>query len=172
MLASMTRFECFGLIGIALLFDLFSRTSKRQKLTAVGIAFAAAVPMILWMVGMKPTAADPNTRTFRATFTMEKPNRVGVLSGMTAKLVLTGLLTTAPDDFLVPAQAVVADSHNEPFVWLVDPETMQVRRTVVSIGEMSGSDVTVISGLKTGDLVATSGVHHLADGMEVRRFED
>jgi hypothetical protein len=61
MLASMTRYECFGLIGIALLFDLFSRQPKRHKLTAAVIAFAAAVPMLLWMIGMKPTGTDPNS---------------------------------------------------------------------------------------------------------------
>lgn len=64
MLASMTRYECFGLIGIALLFDLFSRTSKRQKLTAMGIAFAASIPMILWLIGTKITTTDTKGHYF------------------------------------------------------------------------------------------------------------
>lgn len=64
MLASMTRYECFGLIIIALLFDLFRRRGKRQKLPAVGAAFAAAVPMILWMVGTKMTAKGVQSSYF------------------------------------------------------------------------------------------------------------
>ncbi|MHC5121949.1 MAG: hypothetical protein ACYSO7_10670 [Planctomycetota bacterium] len=72
MLASMTRYECFGLIGIALLFDLFSRTSKRQKLMATGIAFAAAVPMVLWMIGTKLTSTNPNSTYFKHFFNVDR----------------------------------------------------------------------------------------------------
>ncbi|MGB8222612.1 MAG: efflux RND transporter periplasmic adaptor subunit, partial [Polyangiales bacterium] len=74
------------------------------------------------------TAADPETRTFRATFNMKKPSDVGVLAGMTAKLVLTGLRTTAPGDFLLPVNAVAADSNDKPYVWLVDQASMTVSK--------------------------------------------
>lgn len=118
------------------------------------------------------TAADPNTRTFRATFTMEKPKGVGVLSGMTAKLVLTGLLTTAPDDFLVPAQAVVADSQDEPFVWLVDEEAMKVSKRPVTVGKITGGDrIVVTEGLEGGEAIAMTGVHLLTEGRVVTEME-
>jgi RND family efflux transporter MFP subunit len=118
------------------------------------------------------TAADPNTRTFRATFTMEKPKGVGVLSGMTAKLVLTGLLTTAPDDFLVPAAAVVADSQDEPFVWLVDEESMSVSKRPVTVGKITGGDrIVVTEGLEGGEAIAMTGVHLLSEGRVVTEME-
>jgi len=118
------------------------------------------------------TAADPNTRTFRATFTMEKPKGVGVLSGMTAKLVLTGLLTTAPDDFLVPAQAVVADSQDEPFVWLVDEEAMKVSKRPVTVGKITGGDrIVVTEGLEGGEAIAMTGVHLLTEGRVVTEMK-
>ena len=118
------------------------------------------------------TAADPNTRTFRATFTMEKPEGVGVLSGMTAKLVLTGLLTTAPDDFLVPAAAVVADSQDEPFVWLVDEESMSVSKRPVTVGKITGGDrIVVTEGLEGGEAIAMTGVHLLTEGRVVTEME-
>jgi RND family efflux transporter MFP subunit len=118
------------------------------------------------------TAADPNTRTFRATFTMEKPEGVGVLSGMTAKLVLTGLLTTAPDDFLVPAAAVVADSQDEPFVWLVDEESMSVSKRSVTVGKITGGDrIVVTEGLEGGEAIAMTGVHLLTEGRVVTEME-
>ncbi|MBW2630051.1 MAG: efflux RND transporter periplasmic adaptor subunit [Deltaproteobacteria bacterium] len=118
------------------------------------------------------TAADPNTRTFRATFTMEKPKGVGVLSGMTAKLVLTGLLTTAPDDFLVPAAAVVADSQDEPFVWLVDEESMSVSKRSVVVGKITGGDrIVVTDGLEGGEAIAMTGVHLLVEGRVVTEME-
>jgi hypothetical protein len=79
MLASMTRYECFGLIGIALLFDLFTLKTKRQKLTAVGIAFAAAVPMILWMIGTKITSTDPRSSYVKHFLNVEHRNGFDLL---------------------------------------------------------------------------------------------
>ena len=57
------------------------------------------------------------------------------------------------------------------FVWVVDPSSMRVRRTPVVVGELSGAEVEVRSGLSSGDWIAISGVHSLREGMEVRRFE-
>jgi RND family efflux transporter MFP subunit len=118
------------------------------------------------------TAADPNTRTFRATFSMVKPEGVGVLSGMTARLVLTGLTTTQPDDFLVPVNAVVADSEAEPFVWQVDEEAMTVSRVPVTVGAITGGRIVVESGLQGGEAIAMSGVHLLNEGMQVTELKE
>ena len=37
----------------------------------------------------------------------------------------SGLKTTAPDDVLLPVGAVIADTQAEPYVWLVDEESMK-----------------------------------------------
>ena len=102
---------------------------------------------------------------------MEKPEGVGVLSGMTTKLVLTGLLTTAPDDFLVPAQAVIADSQDEPFVWLVDEESMSVSKRPVTVGKITGDRIVVTEGLEGGEAMAMTGVHLLTEGRVVTEME-
>jgi RND family efflux transporter MFP subunit len=117
------------------------------------------------------TAADPNTRTFRATFVMEKPDNVGVLSGMTAKLELTGLSTTAPDDFLVPAEAVVADTEKKPFVWLVDDESMTVSKRLIEVGKITGDLIVVTEGLEGGEAIAMTGVHLLTEGREITEMK-
>ncbi len=113
------------------------------------------------------TAADPSTRTFRATFSMEKPEGVGVLAGMTAKLVLTGLRATAKDDFLLPVGAVVADAEANPFVWLVDEESMIVSKQPVTAGPITGDRIVIKDGLEGGQAIAMSGVHLLTEGAEV-----
>jgi RND family efflux transporter MFP subunit len=118
------------------------------------------------------TAADPNTRTFRATFTMKKPEGVAVLAGMTAKLVMTGLLTTAEDDFLLPVGAVLGDSEAEPYVWLLDPEAMTVTKQPVVVGPITGGRIIVKDGLENGQAIAMSGVHLLTEGMEVTELKD
>ncbi|MGB5548238.1 MAG: efflux RND transporter periplasmic adaptor subunit [Polyangiales bacterium] len=118
------------------------------------------------------TAADPNTRTFRATFSMKKPDGVGVLAGMTAKLILTGMRTTAADDFLLPVEAVLADSEEKPYVWLVDPEAMTVSKLPVEVGEITGDRIVVKEGLEGGQAIAMSGVHLLDEGMIVTELEE
>ncbi len=118
------------------------------------------------------TAADPNTRTFRATFALKKPEGVSVLSGMTAKLIMTGLQTTAAEDFLLPVGAVVADAEADPFVWLVDEESMTVAKQPVSVGSITGDRIVVQDGLEGGQAIAMSGVHLLTEGMEVTELEE
>ncbi len=118
------------------------------------------------------TAADPNTRTFRATFTMKKPEEVGVLAGMTAKLVLTGLSSTSPEDFLLPVGAVVADADREPFVWVVDRESMRVSKQPVEVGAITGDKIVVKSGLQGGEAIAMTGVHLLTEGRQVTEMKE
>ena len=80
-----------------------------------------------------------------------------------------GLLVTGA--IWVPASAARTDESGEAFVWVVDATSMKVQRRPVTLGQLSGSQVEVGSGLQRGELIATSGVHHLREGMQVRRFE-
>jgi RND family efflux transporter MFP subunit len=119
------------------------------------------------------TAADPVTRTYGVTFTFERPDDVTILPGMTAKVRLTipkeGDLS---GEFSIPSSAVRTDESGKAFVWIVDVSSMKVRRTPVELGELSGSSIEVLKGLKGGDTIAISGVHQLREGMSVRSFKD
>ena len=48
---------------------------------------------------------------------------------------------------------------------------MAVRAQEVELGDLTGSDVVIKSGLERGQLVAVSGVRKLRPGMVVRRLE-
>jgi RND family efflux transporter MFP subunit len=116
--------------------------------------------------------ADPTTRTFEATFVIERPTDVSVRPGMTAKLIISAPAEAAGRSGMrIPASATVADAQGDAFVWVVDPSNMQVRPVPVELGELSGADVSILSGLSDGDQIAISGVHQLREGMTVRRFE-
>jgi multidrug efflux pump subunit AcrA (membrane-fusion protein) len=95
---------------------------------------------------------------------------------MTARLTLT----PSPDEVAhhrslggtrIPAVAAASDDQGNAYVWRVDPETMRVSRAAVMLGQMSGSDVAVSSGLERGDRIAISGVAYLQEGMKVRPLE-
>ncbi len=117
------------------------------------------------------TTADPSTRTFTGTLTFQAPERASIYPGMTARAILT-FRSDEPSGVNLPARVVRTDESGEPFVWLIEPETLRARRRVVEIGELSGSSLAVHAGLRQGDWVAVSGVHQLREGMEVRRLEE
>jgi RND family efflux transporter MFP subunit len=117
-------------------------------------------------------AADPTTRTYAATLAFENPPDVNILPGMTAKVRIGGPGTqTALESIWIPARAARTDDTGEAFVWVVDATSMKVQRTPVTLGELSGDLVQVTAGLEGGQQIATSGVHHLREGMQVHRLE-
>jgi len=69
---------------------------------------------------------------------------------------------------LVPVDAVVTDAAGNAFVWRYDSQTSEVNKAMVSIGDMSGADILITSGLKGGDTIAVAGAAHLREGMKVR----
>jgi RND family efflux transporter MFP subunit len=117
------------------------------------------------------TQADPQTQTFRATFTMDAPSEFTVLPGMTANvnLDLTGAVDREGIRW-VPARAVQADSGLKPRVWVLDPATMTVESRAVEVGRMSGRLIQVFSGLEGGEEIVAVGAPYLAEGMKVTRM--
>ncbi|MBW2313574.1 MAG: efflux RND transporter periplasmic adaptor subunit [Deltaproteobacteria bacterium] len=149
-------------------FDLAERSrilKPRVVLTALpDLTFPARITEV-------STAADPTTRTFQVTLAFGAPEGVNVRSGMTAKVIVNSdaaILALAPR---VPATAVLSDENGQPILWRVDPETMTVSAVQVKLGEPRGTEIEVTSGLKSGNWVAVSGVHHLHEGLAVRRWE-
>lgn len=116
------------------------------------------------------TTADPATRTFEATIQFENPGDVTIRSGMTAKVTVN-----VPDDVeaaagtRIPSVATTADENGDAYLWVVDPTSLAVSRRNVVLGELSGDSVQVREGLAGQEWIATSGVHHLREGMVVRR---
>ena len=121
------------------------------------------------------TTADPVTRTFVVTFAFDNPPDITLLPGMTAKVILhltTGKLAEmGVSGFMVPVSAVAADDQGNAFAWLIDADSQRVSRVAVELGQMAGDQVRVLSGLDGGDTIATAGVHHLREGMQVRPLE-
>ncbi len=122
------------------------------------------------------TTADPVTRTYKVTFTFENPPTFNILPGMTARVILSrpeevmnGMQGKAY--ILIPGVAVAADEDANAYVWRVDEDSMKVSRTPVTVGDMSGSDIRITSGLGAGDRIAISGAAHLQEGMTVRPLE-
>ena len=72
----------------------------------------------------------------------------------------------------MPSAAVAVADDGAWYVWRVDQATMQVQRVPVEAGPMSGTEVEITGALEIGDLIATSGVQHLREGVSVSRAQE
>lgn len=132
----------------------------------------SSLPGQIFKATFKETAtmADPLTRTFEITFGFVPPKEKTILPGMTARLKLSGTMDTQEVP-MIPAKAVFSDEAKNGMVWLIDPDTHIVKLQPVEVGEMSDTSVFILKGLKTGDIIAVSGVHQLRNDMAVREYK-
>lgn len=137
-----------------------------------GLRFDAK-PGKLYPVAFKEfsTEADAKTQTFQAVFSLERPEDINVLPGMTATVVVQR--RAAPESgavFILPPLAVVADQEGGNMVWVFDQEQGKAVKREVRIGVMRSDGLEVVSGLETGERVIVSGVAQLHEGMAVRPY--
>ncbi|KIG17804.1 RND efflux system membrane fusion protein [Enhygromyxa salina] len=120
------------------------------------------------------TVPDPITGTYEVTWSFESPAELMIAPGMTAKVILDGLLPEATPTarVFVPIQAIAGADEGGAYVWVIDPQTMAVHPVPVSTGDASGGSIEITSGLEGGERLATTGVNVLRDGVVVSRFED
>jgi multidrug efflux pump subunit AcrA (membrane-fusion protein) len=99
----------------------------------------------------------------------DRPEDVSILPGMTAR-VRANVAREA--GISIPLSAAQSNAGLEAFVWKVDPDSMTVSPQPVELGAVHGALVDIESGLKKGDIIATSGLRFLEAGMQVRRYGD
>ena len=116
--------------------------------------------------------ADPTTRTFEATFSFPKPRDVSILGGMTARVVIDVLAEWGVRGLLVPSIAVVAGEGSGGAVFVIDESSLTASKRDVEMGELTGDEIEIKSGLRPGEVIAISGIHQLRDGMPVLRYEN
>ncbi|MDO4586661.1 MAG: HlyD family efflux transporter periplasmic adaptor subunit [Planctomycetia bacterium] len=91
-----------------------------------------------------------------------------ILSGMvgTATLELTG----DENQISIPTSALFSevDNNHQSFVWLIDSETLTIKRQNVETGLFHNNGVQILSGLKPGDQIISVGARFLNEGQKVR----
>jgi RND family efflux transporter MFP subunit len=87
--------------------------------------------------------------------------------GMTCQVTIRAS-ESASNLVAIPLTAVYAPAQGGNYVWRVASDD-RVELCAVSLGNVFGRDmVTVLSGLKPGDVVVTAGVYRLKEGEKVR----
>lgn len=117
-------------------------------------------------VTQKSIVADPLTRSF--TVKVAIPNKDGkVLPGMigSVKFISTPGTETGETTITLPTQAVLLDSDNRLFVWVVEDSVAQ--RRFVTANELVANGVEILSGLIPGDKVIVEGMLKVGTGTKV-----
>ena len=109
--------------------------------------------------------ADSATQTYRGRVAVDVPDDAVILPGMIANV--TSSVPGEAAQLSVPLTAIAAGSDGSALVWRVD-DSGTVSGQPVTLGDASGTTVTVIEGLAEGDTIIAAGVGQIIEGMTVR----
>jgi len=117
--------------------------------------------------------ASQTTRTYPVTLIMDVPDDVNIKPGMAGEAKARVDLPEGKDlsGYEVPLSAIFSETDQTSYVWLIDEASGQVSLKPVELGKLTPRGVLIKSGIKSGEWVATAGVHFLRDGQTVRILE-
>ena len=115
-------------------------------------------------VALVSPALDPGSTTVEVW--VQAPNRKGILkAGSSANVSMVA--KTVADALTVPAAALVADEEGKKSVMVVGSDRKAHKREVET-GIQSGDRVEIVSGLKPGEQVVSSGAYGLPDNTNIK----
>jgi multidrug efflux system membrane fusion protein len=123
---------------------------------------AGALPAKLREVS---ASADPVTRTFQVK---------AEVAGLDAKLGQTATVRLeAPrqNQVIKLPLAALLQQQGQSTVWVLDPTQMTLTAQPVQIAGADGNEVVIAAGLRPGQEVVVAGVHVLAAGQKVLRYQ-
>ena len=114
---------------------------------------------------------DANSATFPVKIDIINPSET-IKPGMATNITFdfNDSIKTTDNALIVPLKAVGEDGNGN-FVFLIiseDGKTGQVKKQIITIGELTSSGFKILSGLKSGDKIATAGLQSLLDGQKVK----
>ncbi|MEH6403788.1 MAG: efflux RND transporter periplasmic adaptor subunit [Sneathiella sp.] len=147
--------------------DLISLAPQAKDILVVFDTFKdIKIPAKISKIGTEATA---NTRTYPVTLVMSQPANVNILPGMAGTASASGgEITDQSVNIEIPVTAMATfPGEQGSFVWLIDKDSMTVKRTKVEVGDLTDHGITITNGLSKGDRVVVAGVNYLKEGQKV-----
>jgi len=118
--------------------------------------------------------ASKTTRTYPVTLIMKQPRDFKVLPGMAGKArgnqeaTLQVAREVGLVGFEIPVSATFAgEGDKKTYVWVIDPQTKKTSRREVDVINLTEKGA-MVSGLKSGEWIATAGANILVQDQQVR----
>lgn len=109
-------------------------------------------------------SVDPGTGSVTLRMVFPNPEH-GLLPGMFVRAVIQeGVIDEA---FLIPQQGVMRDFRGEPYVWVVDEQSV-VQQRALKIDRAMGNRWLVTDGLVSGDRLIVEGLQRVRPGVRVK----
>jgi membrane fusion protein (multidrug efflux system) len=105
---------------------------------------------------------DEMTRNFKVRALIQNPNS-GLVPGAYVKVELK--LKETPNAIMIPSSAVIPDDKATK---VVITDSSKAKFVAIEIGVRTESEVQVLSGIKSGDTVLTTGLLQVKPGMQVK----
>lgn len=127
-------------------------------------AFVEAYPQktLTGQIKTIDTSVNPNTRTVIIRALIDNKDLL-LKPGMIANVVIE---TSPRNALLIPEKSVIQDGKKS-FVFLFDPKTQLVKRTLITLGSRLKDKVEVLTGLKESQHIITEGKIKIRDGIKV-----
>lgn len=123
----------------------------------------------LSQVGKKTASAN---QSYPITLKISKKDCCRTTPGMAATVTIELNKTgTSGNGYLLPVASVFADEKGEDHIWIVDEESMKVKKVPVVLGQLAGDTIQLVSGGLPEARVVTAGAKFLRQGQKVRLLE-
>lgn len=112
----------------------------------------------------------PITQTYRIYFSMPYPQNTPINLGSHASIAITLSNSTDHPLLKVPLSAIVTDEQNQTFVWVYQETTQEAQRRTVELGKIENNQITVLSGLNSGERVISAGASKIRADQKLKTF--
>lgn len=118
-------------------------------------------PFIAKVIAIEPQI-DKMTRNLTVRAMIQNPNSK-LVPGAYVKVLLK--LKEIPDAIMIPSNTVIPDDRTTR---IVITDSSKAKFVDIEIGKRTASEVQVLSGLKAGDTILTTGLLQVKPGMQVK----
>jgi RND family efflux transporter MFP subunit len=77
-------------------------------------------------------------------------------------------MTTSIPHITIPYKSIIQNDNKEVFVFKVDSKSHKVKKRKIETGSFRNNEIIVLSGLKVGDIIVTTGHQKLSDNSIVK----
>lgn len=135
--------------------------SKQHYSVVFDIHSALVIP-----AAFKEMSTQPNvdTNSYSATVTIERPEALNILTGMTGQVLISN--NQQDNRLAIPEDAWISREGNQGKLWKFNSDSKTIQSIVVELNEFGA----VQSGLEAGDMVVVAGAQDLQEGQMVRAW--
>ncbi|RXK81246.1 efflux RND transporter periplasmic adaptor subunit [Filimonas effusa] len=159
--------NAFSIVKTDQVYAQASITEEDIARIGIGDEVTVTIPALKDSLRGKISIINPEADNASRTFIVKV--RLGNSTGK----ILPGMLSTINvstrhtiSQLSVPAQAIIRDADDIPYVYIVDKNNRAIRKRVRT-GKLLSNEVMLLGGIQDKDLVVTEGQNKLHDGQQV-----